>query len=346
MKKKAQATIFALLLAAAAAVGPVRAQYSPYSYLYMGQSLLYPLTRTLGSGLMYGPYNSNPFYSTSSYLRGMNSRAIQWPYIYGYGNNTYGQYGYRNGSIFNQFGNNQNQNQNPNPTAADEPDNANPGGNTMNSTNPYQTQAQPQTPGQGSLNGQANLPPLVVPSSGGAPAASAPGTSYGAFGTSAGGGFAPTNSNVPPPVAPGPKGKRSKHVKAPKPTQSSSQAAPAQSAQSAQSGPVQMSPVQSAAGAAPQAMAKGGMQGPLAAGFINHINANYQGDMSRALSNSDTRSWAKAMGVIEPDVIDTSHLSGDRLEVINRMLKDNSLDPMAKLETMRILLRKSPAASP
>jgi hypothetical protein len=84
---------------------------------------------------------------------------------------------------------------------------------------------------------------------------------------------------------------------------------------------------------------------PLAEGFINHLNGNYQGDMSKALSNTDTRSWARAMGIIGDDVQDGSHLSGERLEVIGRVLKDSSLDPVSKLDTMRILLKKNPPAS-
>jgi len=67
--------------------------------------------------------------------------------------------------------------------------------------------------------------------------------------------------------------------------------------------------------------------------------------MSKALGNNDTRSWARAMGIIDENVADGSHLSGDRLEVIGRVLKDNTLDPLAKLDTMRILLKKNQAPS-
>ncbi len=62
--------------------------------------------------------------------------------------------------------------------------------------------------------------------------------------------------------------------------------------------------------------------------------------MSKALSNSDTRSWARAMGVVEDGVNDGSYLPADRLEVIGRILKDNTLDPVSKIDTMRILLKK------
>ncbi|MBU6454551.1 MAG: hypothetical protein KGS72_22470 [Cyanobacteria bacterium REEB67] len=368
----------ALALLSLASVTPVRAQYgSPYSFLYMGQSLLYPLTRMgMGMGLgygAYGPYNSSPFFSTNSYLRGINSRAMQWPYIYPYANNTFGPYGYRNGGMMPNFtgsnaaNGNQNDTQNQPGTAADEPDNANPGANTMNSVNPYQTQAQPVK--QKVSDSGALLPPAVVPSSGGSPAAQP--SPYGSFGSSGPSGFSsgavPAGGNgltsapaltsgtqdVPPPVAPKPT-KKSRHAK-----NSAVAANGTSAAQSSNSNPTaggvgvvsQAVPGAAAvnAGTVAAAAVPAGSQAiarPLAEGFINHLNSNYQGDMSKALGNSDTRSWAKAMGLIDADTLDGSHLSGDRLEIINRMLKDNTLDPMSKLDTMRILLKKPGAAVP
>jgi hypothetical protein len=371
-----------LLLLCQAGGTPAQAQYgSPYSYLYMGQSLLYPLTRMgMGMGLgygAYGPYNANPFFSTNSYLRGINSRAMQWPYIYPYANNTFGPYGYRNGGMMPNFtGNNaangnQNDTQNQPATAADEPDNANPGANTMNSVNPYQTQAQPVK--QKVSDTGALLPPAVVPSSGGSPGAQP--SPYGSFGSSGPSGFSNASNtstgssgltsapaltsggqDVPPPVAPKPS-KKSKHAKNAALAAKSDSAGQIQSASPGVGVVSAVSPVVPSSGAtvaaaaaaiapvagpsASQAMAR-----PLAEGFINHLNSNYQGDMSKALGNSDTRSWAKAMGLIDADTIDGSHLSGDRLEIINRMLKDNTLDPMSKLDTMRILLKKTVVTAP
>lgn len=72
---------------------PARAQ-NPYWYLYMGQSLLYPLTRGLMMPYFYGPYSSNPFYSTSSFLRRNMGMAAQYPYVYPY--SQYANTGYRN----------------------------------------------------------------------------------------------------------------------------------------------------------------------------------------------------------------------------------------------------------
>jgi hypothetical protein len=36
---------------------------------------------------------------------------------------------------------------------------------------------------------------------------------------------------------------------------------------------------------------------PLADGFVDHLVTKYDGHMGNALNNSDTRNWAKAMGV-------------------------------------------------
>ena len=38
---------------------------------------------------------------------------------------------------------------------------------------------------------------------------------------------------------------------------------------------------------------------------------------------------------------DGSTLSKERLDVISKVLKDSSLDPVSKLDTLRILLRKN-----
>ncbi|MBS1994991.1 MAG: hypothetical protein JSS86_01715 [Cyanobacteria bacterium SZAS LIN-2] len=287
------------LLLTAAAGAPVWAQgTSPFWYLYMGQSLLYPLTRTVGLGgaFRYGPYNANPFFSTGSYVRNLNSKAIQWPYIYPYANSSFGPWGYRNaGMMPGTTGNNTSDNTQTF-SAADEPDSANPAANTMNSANPY------LTPGPGQNAQQATGPAQAVPTSGGAPAVSS-------------GAALPSWS--PPASAP-----------------------PVASSVAASAPPVAPAFVPAAT-----TSASAGLGRPLAEGFINHLNSNYQGDMSKALSNNDTRSWARAMGVIDGNIENGSHLSGDRIEVIGRVLKDNTLDPLSKLDTMRILLKKTPEPS-
>ncbi len=273
---------------------------NPYWFMYMGQSLLYPLSRTIGLPFMYGPYNANPLYSANSYLRTSNS----FPNVYPFTNATYGPWGYRNAGMlpgYNWGGNGSGNNQAPTIGAQDEPDSANPAANTMNSVNPYQSPPQ-SNPGK---------PAAFVPSSGGTPAGPVSGLN--------------TPVAAMPPTTP-------------------PSASPAFSSNKAATAPA------TTPGVAPPAVAPAALAPPipgqsigrpLAEGFINHLNGNYQGDMAKALSNTDTRSWARAMGIIGDDVQDGSHLSSDRLEVIDRLLKDTSLDPVSKLDTMRILLKKS-----
>jgi len=288
---------------------------------------------------MYGPYNANPLYSTNSFFRTSNS----FPNVYPFTNATYGPWGYRNAGMMPNFNNGSNNNStnqgihNP----QDEPDNADPSANTMNSPNPYQ--APPAPPAK---------PPAFVPSSGGASSTASYGgqsdsRNYGRSGassySSASGTAASTSSpysspGQPAPIAQSGSGSRRHHAPPAVPASAQSSTQP--------SGPASnlSEAAEAHAGQAVQASAQA-VSKPLAEGFINHLNGNYQGDMSKALGNSDTRSWAQAMGIIGDDVQDGSHLSQDRLDVLGRLLKDNSLDPVSKLDTMRILLKKSPGGT-
>ncbi|HEY9784900.1 MAG TPA: hypothetical protein V6D17_05815 [Candidatus Obscuribacterales bacterium] len=79
---------------------------------------------------------------------------------------------------------------------------------------------------------------------------------------------------------------------------------------------------------------------PLAAGFVDLVNNKYGGDITKALKDPEARSWAHAMGVIERKSFSTSHLGTERIQTIERILKDSSLEPVAKLQAVGILLRK------
>lgn len=82
---------------------------------------------------------------------------------------------------------------------------------------------------------------------------------------------------------------------------------------------------------------------PLAAGFIDLINQKYDGDIGKALKNSDTRSWAHMLGLIDGKRFSTD-LGSHRVETISRILKDQALDPVSKLDAIRILLRQEVAS--
>lgn len=94
-----------------------------------------------------------------------------------------------------------------------------------------------------------------------------------------------------------------------------------------------------AAEATPPAMAQGAA--PLAAGFINNVNSKFDGDISKALFNSETRSWARIIGLADNNDIFNAELSNDRVEVIRKIFKDPTLDPLSKIDATKILLRSA-----
>jgi hypothetical protein len=258
--------------------------YSPYQFLYLGQGLLYPLTRGL-FGPFYGGYNANPLYMGSFFMKRNASYAQQWPNVYPYNPTAYTQYGYRNAGMPPNSGNSNNS--------------GNSSGNANNS--------QPSPSSQQYSDGPFTLPGMQPGPAGQAP----PPQSY-----------------------------------------NYQQSAPPASAQS--NYPGYQAPVGgNTAPPPPQGfgMPLGGSDGsrasaasPLAESFINHVNNRFNGDMSKALSDTETRNWAKSMGVVEDGITDGSHLNGERLDVLGKILKDDSLDSVSKLDTMKILLKKKPAA--
>ncbi|MGH9553415.1 MAG: hypothetical protein ACRD3W_28800 [Terriglobales bacterium] len=95
-----------------------------------------------------------------------------------------------------------------------------------------------------------------------------------------------------------------------------------------------------ASAAAPPAMAAA-PNAPLASGFINSVNDRFDGDLGKALFDPGTRGWAKALGLIDNDAMFTSDFSAERTDVMRKILRDPGLDPLSKLDTLRILLRGS-----
>jgi hypothetical protein len=350
------------LLATCFIAAPAQAQF-PYWYLGIGQSLLYPLTRGIGLPF-YGPYSANPFYSTSSYLRRTAGRASQFPYIYPFNPNSFGPYGYRNagmpaGNATQQPGDGM---VDPNTGRSLDPDDVqNQGQPAQNGSAPNFYLPGPQSPNQSlytqpsggmagypqavpgqNLNGQVmpsqamlNQPmlnqPMVMPAQ-----------------TDANGQPVMLNDpNSMPPKAPKHGRNKSKAAKAAKSSELTnypstggvpSPAVPA-STMATQSNLSQSSNMPGAlpVGSAPATSS------PLADGFIDHLVTKYDGHMGNALSNSDTRNWAKAMGLID-DQHSAQAMPADRIEVMGRILKDSSLDSVSKVDAMRILLKQKPAS--
>lgn len=99
----------------------------------------------------------------------------------------------------------------------------------------------------------------------------------------------------------------------------------------------QMPPTAPQRGAAPST--------PLADGFIKSVNEKYDGDISKALFDPSTRGYARALGLINDDSMFNADFSQDRIEVMRKIMHDSSLDPVSKLDTLRILLHNSSVAS-
>ncbi len=81
---------------------------------------------------------------------------------------------------------------------------------------------------------------------------------------------------------------------------------------------------------------------PLAQGFITMVNTKYDGDISKALFSADGRSWAHTVGLVDNNDIFSADLSQERVGVIGKIFKDPGLDPVSKLDAVKILLRTSP----
>ena len=81
------------------------------------------------------------------------------------------------------------------------------------------------------------------------------------------------------------------------------------------------------------------MHAPLAQGFIDLVNSKYGGDIQRALFEPQTRSFAKAIGLVDDDALFKAELSPDRLDLIRKVLNDKSEDAVSKVHTVRLLLK-------
>lgn len=83
----------------------------------------------------------------------------------------------------------------------------------------------------------------------------------------------------------------------------------------------------------------GPVHAPLAQGFVDLVNSKYDGDIQRALFDPQTRSFAKAIGLVDGDALFKAELSPERLDLIRKVLNDNSEDAVSKVHTVRLLLK-------
>jgi hypothetical protein len=89
----------------------------------------------------------------------------------------------------------------------------------------------------------------------------------------------------------------------------------------------------------PQGYAPPGGNAPLAQGFVNLVNSRFDGNISQALFDPEARAWARSIGLINKDDVFAANLSNERVELIERVFKDESLPAHAKIHTTRVLLQ-------
>ncbi len=313
------ATAVALLMAVATAALPVRAQNYTYLPWALGSSLLYPL-RYLGYSAFGGGYGNgygNAMFAGTSILnratRGYGGMGYNGYSPYGNPNfanvNTNAQGDNSNPGVlkYGAFPPNINQNQNPNGNPNISSVNS-AAGNYSNSNYPAPdaTSLYPGSPAQPTPSGFQPYNPATV----------IPGQPYNAAGQ-------PLNPNPAPNLqASGKHGKSKKN----KTRNNQSQLQPQNQAQSQPpSAPAQ------AASAASTSTA------PFAMAFINNVNSEYNGDIRKALANPSSRAWAESLGLSFKGN-NKFAISDERSGIIERVLKDNSLDAVSKLNTVKILL--------
>lgn len=74
--------------------------------------------------------------------------------------------------------------------------------------------------------------------------------------------------------------------------------------------------------------------------FIKLVNDKYDGNMSKALFDPNTRSFARTISLIGPDDMFDSNFSNQHIALMQNIMKDQNLHPASKLETIRVLLKQ------
>jgi hypothetical protein len=77
---------------------------------------------------------------------------------------------------------------------------------------------------------------------------------------------------------------------------------------------------------------------PLAQGFIDLVNSKYSGDISQALFDPQTRSFAKAIGLINDDSVFDADLSAQKVQTVKNIFADQHEDALARIDAVRMLL--------
>lgn len=84
---------------------------------------------------------------------------------------------------------------------------------------------------------------------------------------------------------------------------------------------------------------KGVSSNPFAQAFVDHVNDNFSGDISKALSDKETRGYAQAIGLLDSNKSRDFDLPTDRIDLIRRILQDPDEDSLSKVNTIRVLIK-------
>lgn len=77
---------------------------------------------------------------------------------------------------------------------------------------------------------------------------------------------------------------------------------------------------------------------PLAVGFLNLVDTRFDGNIQDALFDPKTRSWAYTLGLIDQDQLFSQNFEPTRTHLIQQVIRDKTLDPISKLNAIKILL--------
>jgi hypothetical protein len=80
-------------------------------------------------------------------------------------------------------------------------------------------------------------------------------------------------------------------------------------------------------------------QPSMAQGFVSLVNSKYGGNISKALFDPQTRSYARSVGLIASDEIFDADLSPQKVDTIKNIFADEQEDPAARINAARLLLK-------
>lgn len=78
---------------------------------------------------------------------------------------------------------------------------------------------------------------------------------------------------------------------------------------------------------------------PFVQAFVDHVNNNFGGDLNKALSDKETKGYARAIGLFNSENDPAPTIPAERSEMIKHIMSDPSEDATTKLNAIRLLLK-------